>query len=383
MIRFIRAQCTALFIIVSPALFAGEGLFQYAPPFQVVSVRESGYGGPHAAFANGLFSLFSNVAALSSVQESTVFGVGVDLAPLELSHLINVLTGSDLDAGKLAEYTAANLSRAPPPFSFQGPLFWGYTGKSIGIGAFNRSHIGSTIEYDDSNGTAVYRARLYNDIVAGGGLAANAVDTALHKLDFGIGAYFFFRNAATMLKQTQSVTVKTARNVLDAGYTFGYNSLGMGLSCGMLYRYSERFALGISANNVPAASVFITADEDDKPAGFLFVPEVNAGMAFRIIYTNFLVWSVMLDLRDMLAQTALFTGHKVDALLSLTLGMEFVFRNTVALRLGFADMLPSFGLGFDAGGLKFNGAFYGAEYGAVGGVYSTWNIALGVQLTRN
>jgi hypothetical protein len=350
-----------------------------AAPFTITSIRDMGYGGRHAAYTNGIFSLLVNPAALSSVHETSIFGLegGINSNLDEIMDFFNIAGKKPLDDSKIMSYIEKGLSDTPPFFNFNGPLMIGYTGKSIGIGLFNRLWMSSQINYD--NGFAVYNVYMNKDFFANIGISFNIIDVLDSELDIGIGAQLFFRHVNNLLEQKVLLSQDPLSKQLESGSASGKNLFGGGLNFGLMYTLKNRLSFGITVNDAPSTAV------TSGIGVFLFVPAISFGMAYKVVYNSLLVCTIMADCRDILENVSFTTDEAAgirDALLNVSAGMEIEISKMYMIRFGMYDLLPSFGIGCNMGKYKINAAFYGKEYGLSGGTYSTYNISVGFQQAR-
>jgi hypothetical protein len=366
-------------------VFAGD-LFQSLEAPAVYSAEESGYGGPHAAYNKGVFSLFSNMAALAAAQEGSALGVGIgfNLSPNGIMDLKRMLTDKSAAAEELSGKDGKTFARAPSSFRAAGPLMLAHVGKSFGFGLFNRVWTSESIKYeplDSARDTLRYRAYLNSDLIMSAGYALSALDIDGHRLDIGLGAKLFYRFSNSLFEQTAAVGAHANRDSLALDEIPGRQFAGLGIDFGLLYRLDERFSFGLTMNEAPAAAFCLEPGAAALPY-FLFIPRLNAGFSVKLFYNSAVVWALMADFTDILGVAVSWGTVRRAPLLNISAGSELVIHNRYFLRFGVRDLLPSFGAGLAFKSCKLNVAFSGREYGASAGEYSKYAFDFSVQWIR-
>lgn len=377
---------TALWWAASLARLCAGDLFQPLEPPAIQSVEERGYGGPHAAYNKGVFSLFSNMAALAAAQESSMLGVGIgfNIAPNGVMDMVRMVKDKSADESELADKTGKTFARAPSSFSAGGPLMLSYVGKSFGFGLFNRLWTSESIKYeqfDQTRDTMRYRGYLNSDLIVSMGYALSALDVDGHRVDIGLGGKLFYRFSKSLFEQEMKVASQPNRDELLLDEAPGRQFFGLGVELGVLYRLGERFSFGIALNEAPAAAFCVEQGDAGVPY-FLFIPRLNAGMAVKLFYNGSLVWTLMADFTDILGVTVPWGAPKRDLALNLAAGTEIVIHDRYFLRLGLRDLLPSVGAGLALRACRLNIAFYGREYGVSAGQYSKYAFDFSIQWVR-
>ncbi|MDR2510386.1 MAG: hypothetical protein LBC77_07070 [Spirochaetaceae bacterium] len=368
-----RLFAAMFFARLAGALFAEDPFLLHTEPFTVVSSRERAFGGPHTTMGGGIFLLFSNPASLAYIQQNTLLGMELTLEDVDrLSELIDIANVMPYTKAYLQSRAELGLSVMPPSFKLAGPLIIGVAGKSMAIGFFSRFYTSSTftfseiipipiapVEYD----LAVHRVNINSDFIVSGGISWNIKNTPSYNLDLGIAAKLCYRGAEELLSQQTAIAHEADRVVLETGDISSRNILGLSLDSGLLFSYMDRLLIGLTLNDAPAPLIVMNSGEfESLPAFCMALPHVNLGIAVNIFYTQPVVCTLAVDFRDALAVFGL-TGTPRNALLNLSAGLEVTVYHLVKLRAGFADLLPSGGIGMDLGAVSINFALYGAEYG--------------------
>jgi hypothetical protein len=366
-------------------VFAGD-LFHAAEPPAVYSAEESGYGGLHTAYTRGVFSLFSNMAALAASQESSLIGVsvGFDLSPNGILGFSRMLTDKSAGADELSGKDGETFARAPSAFRAAGPLMLAHVGKSFGFGLFNRVWTSESIKYeprDLTRDTMRYRAYLNNDFIISTGYAFGVLDVDGHRLDLGLGAKLFYRFSKSLFEQAAAVSFHADRDSLLLDQVPGRQFAGIGVETGLLYRLGERFSFGITMNEAPAAA-YCFEPGDAGLQYFLFIPRISAGFAVKLFYNSAVVWALMADFTDILGVALSWGAPQRSPALNIAAGSELVIHNRYFLRFGLRDLLPAAGAGLILNDCRLNLAVSGTEYGASAGAYSKYAVDFSVQWVR-
>lgn len=379
-----------LYLTVQYALPAQSIPFlQKAAPFNMTTPRDKALGGAHAASSDGIYALFNNAAAISSVQESSFVGFGVFIDDFNhINEVAPILDAFPIPEDMIIERASAGIAFAPPTFGFSGPFMLGVAGKNYAAGFFNGNYTTSVLSYESgaSNQDKVTcRINSTSDFIFSAGRSWNPVAAPGYRLDLGIAGKIVFRTTTKRVEQEVSVASVNNRYLPDIGDTRARNLAAVAFNLGLLFRAGDRFAFGITLNDVPNAALAFSNEEradgaEDSPF-FINVPEVGAGFSVTIINRQSLRWTLMADFHNALSFLALTGGAPRNILLCIGAGMEWTLFKTVMIRAGFADFSPAGGIGIDAGIARFDLAVYGTEYGTEIQTYTPIGIAFSLRMT--
>ncbi|AEJ19299.1 hypothetical protein [Gracilinema caldarium] len=350
-------------------------------PFDFPNARLAALGGRHGTLVNDFTALFTNPAGFIEAKEEfsvselslSVYGPVFDIADT----LVNYFGSSgSLDIsgivgpGGLA--TGLNLS---------GPLAFGWVGRGLGFGLFNRTvadaaTLGSTI-----------KVQAAEEFLMTGGYSFRVINRANSILDVGFLGKGFVRGRLPLQASILSVTDLFNGNPLDTQpFT---NILGVGIDLGILYQYNRSYAVSLVYHDayspvlvVPysSTSAFISGDtasgsgtyntiKSSLDIGFSVTPQFD--MLNRYVSRC----TFMADYRDILDLWALIPRNPI---LNIGVGIEMVVLDALSLRAGIADALPALGFGIDFSVMQFDFAMRGVELGLDPGVQTTYAVDLGL-----
>lgn len=369
-------------ILVGAALvlITASALAQTVKPFVVPSARMSALGGPHAAGSAGLDAIFENPA-----------GFLVDKPQLGVSALVlnpsgpifdiaGIITGGSTDilAG-LTGLLDAN-GRLFVQTDLLGPLSFGYVGKGLGFGLYNRTVL--TINVASLLSTAY---AVSEEFLLAGGYAYRIPIGQRQKLDLGIMPKGFIRASLGQTMSLQDVVdLMSAPGSLLTGQPYTMTS-GVGFDIGARWSLDDSLAVGIVAHDAYSPSIvstytsFSTFAEDptNKIASvYAVVPAtLSVGLAydprFALLDRFGARLSLMLDYVDILDLFAIVPRNPI---LNVTAGMELQLLDILSVRAGVKDALPTAGFGIDLSAFTFSLSMFGTELGIEPGARPTFNL---------
>lgn len=368
-----RAILLSLLILLGAGLFALE-----VEPFDLPIARFAATGGPHAALAQDWTLLFANPAGLADARPQLLASqlgarmtgplFDIALATLGGGSLIdNFLTVLANNGYQL--YTAADLA---------GPLSFGYVGRGIGFGLFNRSK--AVVDAASITNIGVV---LQEDILLVGGYSYGLDLGPNHRLEAGLLAKGFARGGlstttdalslATMVSNAMAQPFELQTGIgLDLGLRWVWKPLGLsaGLACRDLYS-------PVLVNSYSSVQGFIDnpqASSTGSVAGE--VPRnLDLGLAWTMPEGG--LWGLVDSL-----SVALDYGHILDLwkpfsrnpILNLGVGVETSFLDIVSLRAGFSEGYLNAGAGLDLSVMKLELAVWGSELGLEPGQRPAFNL---------
>ena len=353
---------------------------QTVSPGVPVSPRLAAIGGLHAADLPGFDSLFANPAGLAAAEGEWMYsrialnaaGPLFDIASMALSgtDILSDLPSLLDSAGRL--YTAMDLAT---------PIAFGYAGKGLGVGIFNRTYV-----IVNAPSIASSFLTFGEELLLSGGYARRFVLENGQLLDVGIGVKGFLRNEFAWTGVLTDVS--TAFNDILGGIPFNIVT-GIGLDAGALWSFGD-FALGLAARD--AFSPYIassytsyngfkanpTASKISSETGLL---PVDLSLGFRwsprwiFLARSGSELTLLADYRNILG---LFRVLDRSPILELSLGAEVVMLEILSVRAAIQDGLPAAGFGLDLEIFDLSLSMYGRELGLQPGQRPVFNLLFAI-----
>jgi len=357
---------------------------QPTEPFRLDLARPLAMGGSHAALADDWGLLFANPAGLASAKPRLfVAQVGArasgplfDMAQAFLGggSMIDTFV-SVLKANDYSLYTTADIA---------GPLSFGYVGKGLGFGLFNRTHA-----VVDAAGISSVRILAAEDILLVGGYAVGLDLGPNHRLEAGILAKGFARASADKATDALSL-VSIVGDPLGLPFTIG---TGIGIDVGLRWAWTAGFSAGLACRDLYSP---LLLSRYTSVQGFLdgastalvsSIPsEVRRNLVVSLAYSmppgglwglvDGLViaadYSHLLDLLE--------TFHR-NPVLELGLGFELRVLDIIALRAGLSEGYPSAGASLDLAVTRLDLSVWGSELGQEPGSRPAFNLMVSLDFT--
>jgi hypothetical protein len=341
------------------------------------SARLGALGGNHAALADDFYTIFTNPAGFVDIEEEwnlAEISIGAYGPVFEILNLISQPRDS-LESLDISGIVGPKGFAAG--FDMGGPIAWGWVGRGMGIGIFNRTKADAALA-----GTRL-RPKISEDILLLGGYSFRLLDQTSHTLDIGFLGKGFFRGALNLDSSVFSV-MEMFEDPLNQPLT---TYLGLGFDLGFRYTFAKSLSVGLVCYDLysPALVTVYNSFDDfanrvkpDKPGSYAEVTRRLAlGVAYRIrtpfldrYITNL---TVMADYRDFIE---LFAPIPRNPILNIGIGAELGLLNILTLRIGIADALPCAGFGLDLKFFKLDCAIRGKELGIDPGLQSTYALDL-------
>jgi hypothetical protein len=324
-------------------LFAWDGAFfdLFQVPF---SAREAALGGNHAALADDVSTLISNVAGFQSAGPELLVGA------VNLSYYSRP---SDPGIGDAA-------------FDLFGPLSIAYVGNGLGFGFFSDSNVTTT--------TSGYYHSLVTQnlvVIAGYAFRIPLADTQ-STLDIGFSVPFFLAARSLSTKSVGlllSGSITPGQFVIDE--TFALAS-GISAEFGLLYSWNNTFSVGVAGRNLAITSALYYAKLSGYQSGSppyknetTPIPmDISLGLRWnppiKLFVRSIDGLSLMVDYNDIF-DFVIYPAAARNPLLHVGLGMEVTLLKIVKLRAGFYQLLPSGGLSLDLSFFALDVAVFGRE----------------------
>lgn len=380
-----RAFALALALAMGrPSLFAQQQS-AIVPP----SPRAAALGGFHAAAAVGFDAIFENPAGFANPEPE-----------LSVSRLTINLSGPIFDIASIATSGSADIMAALPSLldpkgrlyisaDMAGPLAFGYVGKGLGFGLFNR-----TILTLDAASLLSATMELAEEILLTGGYAHRFTLGDGNFLDLGIQAKGFARTGVVDSGSALDVVERmTDPAALDTALPF-VTVTGLGLDLGLRWTTPIGLSIGLVGRDAYSPALMSEyssfADFRDSPSATrIYGPEsvlVPADISFGLLYEMPFAFLdrigarlvVMLDYLDILDLFAIIPRNPI---LNVSAGAELVLLDILSLRAGIKDALPSAGFGIDLSACTFSLAMYGRELGLEPGSRPVYNLLVSLDFS--
>jgi len=350
------------------------------------SAAATGYGGYHAAYPDGLSTLFSNPAGLKSVESE----FRVSELTLGLKGPIFDITGAVLemmDSGDTAELTSLLSGSLYAGADLVGPLYFGFSGNGLGFGLFNDTDI--VLKKAGLN----VQADIKEQLILAGGYAYRIPlpDSWNSTLDVG-----------AVLKGSLCGNIEVIKSVLefvdfsalspDVVMTSPFSFVSaIGIDVGVRYSIGDVFSVGITGIDAFTPSMtteygggiedFIDGTGASDPVTDLIPFKLNVGVLYspHIGFIDRYITDIkfMLDYKDVF--DFLIAPLPVHPLLHISFGTELTLLEILSIRAGFNEGLFAAGLGLDLKVFTLNMSMYGEELSTDPGLNPVYNVRIGFE----
>lgn len=345
--------------------------------FSLPVARFGAMGGSHAALDDDYSLLFANPAALDGA-DPRFFAAQVGArATGPLFDIAQAFIGGGSLIGNFITVLAANDYRLYAAADVAGPLSFGYVGRGIGFGLFNRTS--ATV---DASSISSVRLGAWEDVLLIGGYAFGIDLGTHHRLQAGILAKGFARGGVA--KTTDALSLMNV--VADPlGLAFSLTT-GIGVDVGLRWEWSAGLSAGLACRDLYSP---VLVSSYSSVQGFLDDPknngtgsedaEIARDLAFGLAWTMQPggLWGIVDGL-----VIAIDYNHILDVLepfprnpiLNLGIGMEARILDIVALRAGIGEGYPNAGVSLDLSVMRLNVSFLGSELGREPGSRPAFNL---------
>ena len=378
-----------LFVFCALGLSAHDGA-----DFSIPNARTAALGGPHAAHADDLDTLFVNPAGLADVEPHFRYAqlsVGASGPVFTLAGVvIQGLGGADPAALVASPQVQQALPGLDARLWLSGPIGFGYAGGGTGFGVFNDADL--RVTNLASSGLAL---RLGHRLVIRGGYGIGIpIPPAWGShLAVGVGVKGFVRGdsvVSTTLLGLPALVESIGSDLLSES-PFELVS-GIGIDLGVRYVWNDTVAAALTFDNLyspyavvayPTLGGFLDSTAAPAPVRYATFPhELNVGFAYlpRLgpIEPHVQRVAIVVDYRDVL-DFWFDPANAENVVLKLGVGIEATILQVLSLRAGFSRGLLSAGLGLDLSFVRFNAAMYGAELSTEPGLRPVYNLLIGLE----
>ena len=350
-------------------------------PFDYTSARLAALGGRHGTLVTDFTALFTNPAGfVDAKEEFSISGLG-------LSVYGPVFDIADTVVGYLGASGTLDISGMVGPgglatgLNLTGPLAFGWVGRGLGFGLFNRTLV------DAATLGATLTVKAVEEFLMVGGYSFRILDKGQSLLDAGFLGKGFVRGSLPLQASILTVTDLFSGNPLDTQpYT---NTLGVGFDVGLLYQFARSLSFSVVYHDayspvliVPYASTssFISGGAATGTGTYSTIKsslDVGFSLSPRFTFLDRYVSTLtfMVDYRDILDLWALIPRNPI---LNVGMGLELVVLDALSLRAGISEALPALGFGIDFSVMQLDFAMRGVELGLDPGVQPTYAVDLGL-----
>ena len=354
-------------------------------PFDIPLARFSAMGGPHAAIADDWTLLFANPAGLADAKPQLIASqIGAQVTgPLFDIALATLGGGSLID--NFVKVLANNGYQLYTAGDAVGPLSFGYIGKGIGFGLFNRTH--AVVDAASITNIGVLAQE---DILLVGGYAYGFNIGKDHRVEAGLLAKGFARGGVSTTTDVLSLAAIMSK-FMEQPFQL---QTGIGIDLGLRWTWQP---IGLSAG-LACRDIYspVLVNSYSSVQGFMTNPQASSlGSISAAVPTDLdlgLAWSMpeggLWGLLDSLTIAADY-GHILqlwkkfsrNPILNLGLGVETRFLDIVSLRIGMAEGYPNAGASLDLSVMRLNLAVWGSELGLEPGSRPAFNMMTSLEFT--
>jgi hypothetical protein len=324
-------------------LFAWDGAFfdLFQVPF---SAREAALGGNHAAQADDVSTLISNVAGLRSA------GPDLQIGAVNLSYY-----------GK-----PSNPAITDSTFDLFGPLSIAYVGNGLGFGFFSDMNLTTST-------SGPYPSIVTENLVFIAGYAFRIpLADPQSTLDLGFSVPVFLAARSYSSKSIGSLlssSITPVDFIINEPFTL---AAGISAELGILYSWNNTFSVGIAGRNYAITSglsysklsAYQAGSPPNKSSATPIPMDISFGVRWnppiKMLVRSIDGFCIMADYNDIF-DFVIYPPAARNPLLHFGLGTEITLLKIVKLRAGIYQLLPSTGLSLDLSFFALDIAVFGRE----------------------
>jgi len=364
-------------VLVSLVLLPLAASAQAVEPFSLPSARMAALGGPHAASVSGVDAIFENPAGFVT-DDAEFSAASLVLNP---SGPFFDIVGMMVSGGDpLADLTTLfdDNGRLYMQTDVLGPLAFGYVGKGLGFGLFNR-----TVMTLNAASLMSVQYSVSEEFLLAGGYAYRFSFGERQTLDVGMMPKGFIRAAIADTKSLSEV-VDLASNPGDLLASPFMMTSGIGFDVGAIWTLDDSLSFGLVARDAYSPAMVtsyadygtFTSSPGSGSSSYAVVPaDLSIGLAysprFQLLDRLGADLLVLFDYVDILD---LFAVIPRNPILNVRVGFEATLLDILSLRAGIKDALPTAGFGIDLDAFTFSLAMYGEELGLDPGSRPVFNL---------
>lgn len=362
--------------ILSLAL-AGGLAAQAVAPFNLPITRFVAMGGAHAALADDWSLLFANPAGLADAKPRFIAAQIGAKATGPLFDIGTAFLGSGSMLTNFTTVLANNDYKLYAAADLAGPLSFGYVGKSIGFGLFNRTHA-----VVDAAGISNINIKAEEEVLLVGGYAFGIDLGKYNRIEAGILAKGFARGGISKNADALAL-MNIVSNYMQQPFTL---TTGIGIDLGLRWAWTAGLSAGLVCRDLYSP---VLLSSYSSVQGFIDNPQaahgadttgtiprdLDFGLAWSMPPGGLwgLVDSLVIAL-DYSRILDLLEPYARNPILNIGLGVETRILDIVSLRAGITEGYPNAGASLDLAVMKLDLSVWGSELGQEPGARSAFNL---------
>jgi hypothetical protein len=359
-------------------------VFVSSPSFP--SAETEALGGPHAALANGIQTLFQNPAGFRASEPELAVSELTFGASGPIFDILNLIFQSSDPLADMVNSGMLNGINAG--MDIVGPIYFGYVGEGLGVGFFMKT--GLSLQ---NSAPLVIKASVTEDLLLIGGYSFRVFleETETHLLDIGISLKGAFTGETVIEKSFLELLSLSLGTDLIMAEPFDFTS-SIGFDLGFRYQWSDVLAVGLVAEDLYSPSLissygslqnFIAGTTPTTERAIIPL-SLNIGVLWspRLGYLGRYIsdFKVLLDYEDIL-DFVVAPSTATNPILHLGIGTEITLLEILDLRAGFCQGLFSAGFGVDLTWFSLQMAMYGREASTDPGLNPQFNLRVGLEFS--
>jgi hypothetical protein len=344
-------------------------------PFELNSVRAMALGGHHAALVDDFSHAFNNPAGFGAIERKvSVAEISVTATSMEiLSEIYFNDVTIDTVLGMIKDRVEASTV-------IGGPFNFGVIDNGFGWRVFNVSRANLYWDRDD---IFLLNPTFSEEAVLNFGYGKRLVSTDHATFEAGILLKGFYRIAYI----PEGVFIQEIKHVFsEMKYQPFESQIGGGFDAGLRWTWQDSFSIGLAYKDIysPAyVTRYLNLEQFNQQVMYqekvkTVDPRLSLGIVWRLPspemhrHNTDLIFAADYNILPG-------TGtEKRNPLLNFSAGLEFRFLEVVSLRAGFADFLPSGGVGFNFTFCQLDITYAGKELSGELYKRSTWILSVGL-----
>ncbi|MFZ4617332.1 MAG: hypothetical protein ACOYM2_14200 [Rectinemataceae bacterium] len=346
-------------------------------PFTIPVARFGAMGGSHVALADDWSLMFANPAGLASVPPRFLAAQVGARASGPLFDIALALLGGGSMIDNFVGVLARNDYKLYSAVDVAGPLSFGYVGKGLGFGLFNRTHA----IVDAASLTSV-KIAAQEDVLLIGGYAFGVNIGNWSRFEAGLLAKGYARGGLVSTQDALSLV-----NIVSSYMAQPFSlETGIGVDFGLRFSTSIGLAFGLACRDLYSP---VLQSRYSSVQGFMDNPEaslvksipgevarqLDGGISWSMPAGGFwgLVDSfvVAIDYRRILDLLETFPRNPA---LNLGIGVESRFLDIISVRAGLSEGYPTAGASLDLSVMRLDLSVWGSELGLEPGARPSFNL---------
>lgn len=371
------------YLSISSLFFIGSFLFLSAQTIDpitptIVSPRLAGFGGSYTGLEAGFETLFTNPAALATVNKKrSIAQINAHVAG-PISGILELSQAEDMMQGVL-DFVGSRSDGLYLGADITGPISFGIVQKNVGFGVFNRTLL--SVDVPTIMGMDINAGE---ETFLTGGFGFDAFSIKNNYFAIGVQFKGFFQTLTGVSGSVLDIMGLLESDNLDIPLAL---ALGYGVDLGFMYRLGNFLNIGVVYRDIFAPvsmryyngiDNFLNSTERERES-IMLASNLSVGLLCNVPTPQ--SWpfisslKLMADYSDILRLLEPFSRNPV---LNVQLGTELVLLDVVALRAGIHEGYLAAGIGLDLTYFQIDFAMYGSEQGFEPGARPALNLELGL-----